>query len=1349
MKNLTKIFMAVVAGMFAFSCVTDTTEDLGVQLEGVHKGHGTTLTLSMPEVTKTHIGAKVDNLYPLYWSEGDAISLNGNASNPLEGVAENATAATFTFGTEDIAYPYCVVYPAEASRAEGDVTEGEEVVEPEAGTTVYPVNFLSAQKYTVDTFAPQAAPMYGYTTEEGAMIEMQHLTGVLRLAVKGNGEKLTALTVSASAGKIAGPHTIDCATGELVALEEAVSTVTVVLPEEGLVLGAEATPIYVTVPAGKHGIYTVTLVSDALTENTMLVKFNSDFHPITAGVVKEFAEFTFSPNADNGEEGELVIVNAAQLKRLAQLSETEQLGNVTKVTLGATIDMTGVNWTPINLFPTNILFDGGADLGYSIKGLSAPLFNMTAATIQNLSLTDVAIVETEDVKVGAIARGFYGTMTKCTASGTLEMNNTTYTTTATLTKYDVINIGGLVGQAGSATFEDCENHVNVTIKSITSNDVDKIYAAIGGAIGGVHTLSSLTNVDNYGDVTIDVRRENYTYIHAAGIVGQMISLSTDEATAPDVKVVTKCDNHGTVTTTVESTGLAASIYAGITAVMTRGITNFSDNHNHGTITCNDNSAGRTIGGIVGNHSWSAIDNCTNNAALTNNGAAGATHLGGIIGGDILLSITNCTNNGVVKNSGNLTGSNNLYMGGISGSDLLITDETYAAYNFKQEDCHVTNCHNKAEIIHDGTGNSIFVAGIVGRTTSATINSCTNTAAIKHIGISKSNCYISGICGRSCTSVNLTTNSGAVIVGSEEKAPASGYLFITGIVGAPSGSITNSSNSGDITVIGDATNMTDFDVYVAGISNSVYDKMAECSNSGDITVKNFISVPLYVAGISNKAYCTAKSSSTDKWQNVENSGDITLENLTGWTGNSNCYIGGLVSHLLPSGTLTSTNRVELYNWTNKGDITTTNFGPALANGATGKEGRTILGGCFGHYTISQFDLNDCDNEGDVNIEIAASSHTFIGGIAGFLNQSATIADTTCSMLNCDNSGAVTVNAVPRESGTITPAGEGLIVAGLFGEWYVTQATLQPITIQGCNNNGAVTLKGNNIAKASSRHVVGGVSADQYSDGTFINCHNSGTVSVEGTAATAGGMVDANNLQVGGVTAYFHPYKQNADQIGEWIGCTNTGNISIKNIKSASYVMIGGVLGYNQNRSTSSTNFEDCGNSGELSIENTSATANSFEIGGIVAYNADTESAFTGEFVNTGNIIAKNVTTMASKTYIGGILGYTVKPIANAKSYCDIDAQGLEDKAGMIMGIARANATKATNCGVGGNIISVGETGEMDPDTMQPILGKVNTPINGTNFFEHIYATAVTADVASSDNCVLLNTKPSLPVYTPAE
>ena len=75
MKNLTKIFMAVVAGMFAFACVTDTTEDLGLQVGGAND---TTVELSLSlEESRTQLGEKVDGLYPVYWSAGDKISVNG------------------------------------------------------------------------------------------------------------------------------------------------------------------------------------------------------------------------------------------------------------------------------------------------------------------------------------------------------------------------------------------------------------------------------------------------------------------------------------------------------------------------------------------------------------------------------------------------------------------------------------------------------------------------------------------------------------------------------------------------------------------------------------------------------------------------------------------------------------------------------------------------------------------------------------------------------------------------------------------------------------------------------------------------------------------------------------------------------------------------------------------------------------------------------------------------------------------------------------------------------------------------------------------------------------------------
>ena len=583
MKNLTKIFMAVVVAMFAFACVTDTTEDLGIE---VGKGGGNTqITLSLEE-SRTQLGEKADGLYPVYWSEGDAIAVNGAISAPLAAEAAGQPSATFQING-DVAYPYCVVYPApEAVAIEDETTEEEPTPEPTPEPSLpentYPVTFANVQPYTVGTFAPKSAPMYAYTVEaaegeEQLPIQMQHLSGALRLAVKGD-ITLASMTVAAE-GKIAGTFLIDCKIGKLTAHEEAVNNITVTFPEGGLKLNADvATPIYVAVPAGEHGIYTITLVSDALTDNTMIVRFNSDFHPVVPGVVKEFGEVTFTPNANNGEEGELVIVNVAQMKRLAQLAEVGQLGGVTKVSIGATIDMSDVNWTPINIFPS-IVFDGGSDKGYEIKGLKAPLFNTTAAKIQNLKLTGVNIVETKEPLSGSIARSFYGTMTNCEAAGTLTVNNTTFTTTASMSKFDIINIGGLVGQAGGATFKDCTNKVNILVNSVSHAEQGNESVAIGGIAAAAHSQSSFDNTDNYGKIEV-CGGILVNYVDVGGVLGHMINVGT---TTPEVSTIKNCDNHGELFTNnkilAEDNVATALHIGGISANLLTGV-EFNNNNNH-------------------------------------------------------------------------------------------------------------------------------------------------------------------------------------------------------------------------------------------------------------------------------------------------------------------------------------------------------------------------------------------------------------------------------------------------------------------------------------------------------------------------------------------------------------------------------------------------------------------------------------------------------------------------------------------------------------------------------------------------------------------------------------------------
>ena len=298
MKNLTKIFLAVAVAMFAFSCVTDTTEDLGIAHEGK------AVVVASLEQARTQLGEKTDGHYPLYWSEGDAIAVNGIASTTLQGVSANTTNATFSFNSE-LNYPLCAVYPAPA---EGVVAEAE-------GAQV--VTFAAVQPYTVGTFAPGVAPMYGYAEAEGQAVQFNNLSGVLCLKISGNGEVLTGATISAESGAIAGNFDVDCTTGVLTAHADASNSVSVTFGE-GLTLGAEATPIYVAVPAGKYGVVSIVLTTaDA---KTMTVKFDSSNRPIAVGVVREFTAIDFEANVADGEWFE--IHNSADMLILAKDAAT-------------------------------------------------------------------------------------------------------------------------------------------------------------------------------------------------------------------------------------------------------------------------------------------------------------------------------------------------------------------------------------------------------------------------------------------------------------------------------------------------------------------------------------------------------------------------------------------------------------------------------------------------------------------------------------------------------------------------------------------------------------------------------------------------------------------------------------------------------------------------------------------------------------------------------------------------------------------------------------------------------------------------------------------------------------------
>ena len=227
MKTFLKLCVVVAIMVAGFACTTDATKDLAVEL-GKVEGQ-TTLTLSLEE-SRTQLGEAVAGLYPVTWSEGDKISVNGVESSSIT-ISENAAVATFTFN-ETLSYPYAIAYPAAA-----------------AGKVV----FADQQPQSEGTFANGAAAMYGYKSAEGGLA-LNHLTGVLKIGVVGTGAINFVQISTVDRAPIAGEFAIDFATGELTPTSASKYQISAAFEESadgdaGLALSSEPKYLHFTVPA--------------------------------------------------------------------------------------------------------------------------------------------------------------------------------------------------------------------------------------------------------------------------------------------------------------------------------------------------------------------------------------------------------------------------------------------------------------------------------------------------------------------------------------------------------------------------------------------------------------------------------------------------------------------------------------------------------------------------------------------------------------------------------------------------------------------------------------------------------------------------------------------------------------------------------------------------------------------------------------------------------------------------------------------------------------------------------------------------------------------------------------------
>ena len=1037
MKNLTKIFLAVAVAMLAFACVTDTTEDLGIAHEGK------AVVVASLEQARTQLGEKADGHYPLYWSEGDAIAVNGIASTTLQGVSANTTNATFSFNSE-LNYPLCAVYPAPA----------EDVVAEAEGAQV--VTFAAVQPYTVGTFAPGVAPMYGYAEAEGQAVQFNHLSGVLCIKISGNGEVLTGATISTESGVIAGNFDVDCTTGALTAHADASNSVSVTFGE-GLTLGAEATPIYVAVPAGKYGVVSIVLTTaDA---KTMTVKFDSSSRPIAVGVVREFTAIDFEANVADGEWFE--IHNSADMLTFAKDAATLAYKGAK---LMADVDMSEVDWTPIEGFTK--IFDGNRDAGYEITGLNAPLFGTTTATIKNLDLNvNIATSSsayynstTKVMALGGLACYSGGPISNSTVSGSIYWSHKT-------SSYTYIFVGGFVGQAlDGSSFSNVDNKANISAEKHNNTTFLGGIAAMAGVSGGADV--SFYDCTNSGTIKVNektVTGETNRNSYVAGILGASnVNVSFED-----------CSNSGAITHEKAYTKNAyvAGIYGrNFSSVNVQ----FKNLTNTGAITSNTTyREGLGIGGILGEHTSKDGNNIasdlTNTGAITVGGTPASTvYIGGVAGRYDGISgknntVTTWTNSGAVVinlsapvTDGAAAPVGAHYYGGVIG---------YTRYT----DC--ANVVNHATVTIDGNASvECFAGGAVGRLSSGTSTNIVNeaTAIVTNRATSKSRFIAGGAVGQvSYVTVDGLHNKatfdfqGKISVGVKEdgyEGPAVG-----GTIGMMHSLETYEElyNAKNISLTGEFTmsNMNgalapyiSFGGVIGYVSYYNLDNVDNNSKQFVLETTATIAIgslsssnnhQLRLGGVVGRAYPFGGAT------NCDNNADLV------WKADNSAFhsaIGGLFGYA--GGPETAPSNIS--NCTNNGDIyLESTFGIK----------RCRFAALVGEYTSGN--ITNSTNNGDIHYRIQRTTNqNYIGGIVG--DNYAGNGGSWGLVENCVNNGTFTFyeNTLPNSENRI---------GGIVGVQYKGGED-KPAYCKGCTNNGDIVVYNQPAVTTLTNMHIGGILAN---------------------------------------------------------------------------------------------------------------------------------------------------------------------------------------------------------------------------------------------------------------------------------
>ena len=1390
MKNLTKIFM-VVAALVAFSCTTDVTKDLGVNTDSQTK-----IVLSLEE-SRTQLGEKAGSVYPLYWSEGDKISVNGVESNAAV-IGGNGSVATFAVsGT--LATPYCIAYPA-----------------ANAGEVV----FAAQQSYTEGTFSNGASTMYGYS-ENGGGVSMNHLTGILKVGVVGEQKLVLAQVSTADRAPIAGQFALDFTTGELTATTASKEVIEYSFGE-GVQLSNEATYLHLAVPAGVYDELYVTLYDADGGVMYATVKAG-DSKPLAVGKVREFSNnIVYVPSANV-----YVIRDKESLKGFAAAVSEAGSAYTNDALLVADVDMTGEEWTSINWKSANSSTDGVAQLatfhgnGYAIKGLNAPLFDTLTANVKGLHLRDVNINETVRPNVGSLARWLRASkvgeaiakplISHCSTTGqiTIECNEFTYDANRELAAYGPFSAGGLIATCLTADIEDCVNEIDMDIKRVVaSSNTTTLYPWIGGIVGYIEAIdrtgdsytaelcSNLRRLENKGDINYfdpqtTFTTSTYSKLQAAvgGILGAnatksyscamqdfvnrgniTISGKVGSSTLvggiagrPETADARNWYNYGKVS---QTEGAARVLYCGGAVGYSAAAleNNYTNIHNYGTVEVkNIDFLQICVGGIFGatlsNSAYektNRISNVSNNASvtvtdvtqLTGHTSAGYFRVGGVSGW-IQHNLEDAVNNkeGVVTITNaslynNETNLNNFCVGGVVGyKTVFYTDRctNHAEINVNATTSTVDATMAKADKVRMNVG------GCFGWKNDTTGDECVNNGNINVSGSYVGRLCVGGVVGVGNTSYNTDTWRNTVW--------------------------TNLTNNGDVT-IKDGT-LAQHVASIGGIMAWTQAGVENATNNGDVYIgtgykvcneNHFSTMFAYVA------------KTTTNFKNVTNKGNLTIANMA-YT--AVVYAGGLFGYALENGSYPGIDGAYQYGKVsiNASRPARTVWKDELTSGATMATGN--IGGFLGGL------LNDAIVYEGASMDINISSMTSFTASG---QKTADVGNIQYGEIAWGMKDYPT-NCTNYADFTLTGTVGGTFYSGMFGAAY-------NYSRKNCTNYGTQTINATIKTNCFPSHGC----YDGAANATFVNCHNHGDI-VFGPKCKI-----SRQLRTGMIYAKV----ETADKTNVIDGCSNSGNFIVeKGATIGTECRLGMAVGCQVRGCVLIRNgFTNTGNISFAGASNGTNTANPLCLGGIIgnsAYNGDGDSnaslyalaagatigavaypagGWTGDVVNKGNITYTG--TCKNGVTIGGLFGsakspHSTYPYPTGMRFVytgNITASGTFVKAstatdttpsvelfngiGGIYGYSNIANIVAENAEVHTTIAAsaypnVGilfgfartetayakncKAGGAISEFNEEDEGYINKSLTENNFFEYLYSEPVDSTVAAADGCTFLAAKPT--------